>query len=33
MAKRLDVVVILIVTWLVLHRFVLRWFKHALGVQ
>jgi len=33
MAKRLDMIVILVVTWLVLHRFVLRWFKQVLGVQ
>jgi hypothetical protein len=33
MAKTVDVIMILVVMWLVLHRVVLRWFKHYLGVQ
>jgi hypothetical protein len=32
MTKRLDWGVVVFLTWLVLHRFVLRWYKHYLGL-
>lgn len=32
MAKKLDLALILTLLWLFLHRVVLHWFKHVLGV-
>jgi hypothetical protein len=32
MTKKLDLVLILTLVWLFLHRIVLNWFKHFLGV-
>jgi hypothetical protein len=32
MTKKLDLVLILTLLWLFLHRIVLNWFKHFLGV-
>jgi hypothetical protein len=32
MTKRLDWGVVVFLAWLVLHRFVLRWYKHYLGL-
>jgi hypothetical protein len=33
MTRKLDLTLILVVTWMVVHRFVLKWFKFFLGVQ
>jgi len=33
MARKLGWIVILVVIWLVSHRFVLKWYKSFLGVQ
>jgi hypothetical protein len=32
MPKTLDLTLILVLVWLFLHRIVLTWFKHVLGV-
>ncbi len=32
MAKKLDLGVFLVVVWMLLHRFVLTWYKHYLGL-
>lgn len=32
MANKLDPSLILVVSWLLAHRFVLRWYKHCLGL-
>jgi hypothetical protein len=32
MTKKLDLALILVLLWLFLHRLVLTWFKHFLGV-
>jgi hypothetical protein len=32
MTKKLDLGVVLVVTWMLLHRFVLKWYKHYLGL-
>jgi hypothetical protein len=32
MAKKLDLALILALLWLFLHRIVLRWYKHFVGV-
>jgi len=32
MPKKVDVVVILTVLWMLLHRFVLEWYKRLLGL-
>ena len=33
MAKKLDLSVILVVGWLLAHRFILKCYKHFLGLQ
>lgn len=33
MMKKLDLWLVLVVIWMVLHRFVLKWYKHFIGVQ
>jgi hypothetical protein len=33
MTRKLDWTLILVVIWMVLHRFVLKWYKSFLGVQ
>ena len=33
MAKKLDPSLILVVGWLLSHRFILKWYKHFLGLQ
>jgi hypothetical protein len=33
MTKKLDLTLILVLTWLLLHRFVLIWYKRFLGVE
>jgi hypothetical protein len=32
MAKKLDLGVLLVLIWMLLHRFVLNWYKHYLGL-
>ena len=32
MTKKLDLTLISVLTWLLLHRFVLKWYKHFLGL-
>jgi hypothetical protein len=32
MAKKLDLSVLLVLIWMLLHRFVLKWYKHYLGL-
>ncbi len=32
MTKKLDLGVALVVTWMLLHRFVLKWYKHYLDL-
>lgn len=33
MTKKLDLTLILVLIWLLLHRVVLKWYKHFLGVE
>ena len=32
MAEKLDLRLVLVLIWMVLHRFVLNWYKHYLGL-
>jgi hypothetical protein len=32
MMQRLDLRLVLVVTWLLMHRFVLKWYKQFIGV-
>jgi hypothetical protein len=33
MTKKLDLTLLLVLAWLLLHRFVLMWYKRFLGVE
>jgi hypothetical protein len=33
MTKKLDLILILVLIWLPLHRFVLEWYKRFIGVE
>ena len=33
MTKKLDLGLVLVLIWLLLHRFVLKWYKHVLGLE